>query len=290
MAFVCLRLRILYSVTWIFAITGAGHAADITVTSAKLQAGRLVITGTTVSPGMRVRLDGQAAAPFNVMSTLQKAFTFSLVYHPGDCVVALQKLTPPSTLGPAVSAVVSDCGPRGLLPRGIWNGTTPYAVDDLVVLDGSSWRAKVNNSNKRPPNAAYWEHFAAKGDQGDSGEPGPVGPQGPQGPSGNGAYSSAVEVSQVCDAEGGWLLTTAATQYICAVTCPAGYFMTHGISKTVIPLLNYDGINFGPGTDYGAFRPSLAGLSSHVVFVDLDQITEARASMRGVCVPIPSFP
>ena len=284
-----LPLCCVFAAIAIFAIKGAGdgHAADLTVTSAKIEAGRLVITGTTASSRMRVRLDGQTAAPFNVMSSLQRTFAFSLVYHPGDCVVALQKLTPPSTLGPAVRAVVADCGPRGLLPRGTWNGTIAYAVDDIVVLDGSSWRAKVSNSNRRPPNVSYWEQFTAKGAQGDAGQPGPGGPPGA---SSGGVYSSALEVSHVCDAESEWLLTTAASQYICAAVCPSGYLMTDGISRTVIPSLSFVGIAFGAGADFGAFHASLAGQSSQAVFIELDQASEAKASMRGVCVPIPSFP
>jgi hypothetical protein len=291
-SFVCLRLRILYVAFLIFTAIGGGtsRGADLSVTSAKIQGGRLVITGTTASPRMRVRLDGQVAAPFNVISSSQRMFVFTLVYHPGDCVVTLQKLLLPSSLGPAVNALVADCGPRGLLPRGIWNATTTYAMDDLVVLDGSSWRAKVKNSNKRPPDTSYWEQFTAKGDQGDPGQPGPAGPQGPQGGSGGGVYASALEVSQVCDSADEWLLTTAGSQYICAVACLANYVMIDGVSRIVIPSLGYDGIMFTPSSDYGAYHSSLAGLSSQIVFVELDQVSEAKASMRGVCAPIPSFP
>ena len=66
--------------------------------------------------------------------------------------------------------------------------------------------------------------------------------------------------------------------------------MTDGISRTVIPSLSLDALAFGAGADFGAFHLSLAGLSSQVVFVDLDQASEAKASMRGICVPTPSFP
>ncbi len=66
----------------------AAEAADVTVTSAKIQAGKLVITGTTLTAGMKVRLDGQPAAAFNLTSNGSKAFTFNIVYHPGDCIVA----------------------------------------------------------------------------------------------------------------------------------------------------------------------------------------------------------
>ena len=71
-------------------------AADVAVTSAKIEAGRLLITGTTTTGGMQVRLDAQTIAGFTVVSnTSTRAYAFNLIYHPGDCIVALQKLTPP---------------------------------------------------------------------------------------------------------------------------------------------------------------------------------------------------
>jgi hypothetical protein len=160
---------------------------------------------------MRVRLEGQAAAAFNVTSTASRAFTFSVVYYPSDCIVALQKLTPPSTLGAAVNAVVANCGARGLSPRGAWSATAQYLTDDLVTSGGSSWRAKRNNVNKPPVAGTDWELFAQKGATGApgaagaqgpagaagaagpqgpagatgaAGSPGPEGPEGPQGPAG----------------------------------------------------------------------------------------------------------
>jgi len=165
--------------TLLFAIAPA-WAADVLVTSAKIEAGRLVITGTTTTRGMRVRLDGQTAAAFNVMSNAtSRAFAFNVVYHPGDCIVALQKLTLPSALGVATYAVVTGCGPRSLVPRGAWAATTSYQTNDLVTSLGSSWIAKNNNLNKFPTtNPAYWGKFASKGDTGAAGATGAQGPKG----------------------------------------------------------------------------------------------------------------
>jgi hypothetical protein len=75
-----------------------------------------------------------------------------------------------------------------------------YLVDDVVVLNGSAWRALVANTNKNPAtNPASWELFVSKGDagakgakgndggigpQGSQGAQGPEGPQGPQGATG----------------------------------------------------------------------------------------------------------
>jgi hypothetical protein len=97
------------------------RAADIAVSAAKIQAGKLVITGTTALGNTKVRLEGQTAAVFNTTShPTAKTFVFSFVYHPGDCTVFLQKVNANNTLGPAVWAVVADCGPLALAPRGAW--------------------------------------------------------------------------------------------------------------------------------------------------------------------------
>jgi hypothetical protein len=149
------------------------------------------------------------------MSNANRGFTFYLAYHPGDCLVALQKLTPPSTLGPATYAVVANCGPRSLVPRGAWVGTAYYLKNDLVTSQGSSWIAKSNNVGKSPgANPSYWEKFASKGDtgapgatgaqgptgppgpEGSSGSQGPPGPQGPQGPQGPAGAAGATGTIQ----------------------------------------------------------------------------------------------
>lgn len=85
------RLTLPFSalLTLLFAIAPA-WAADVLVTSAKIEAGRLIVTGTTTTGGMRVRLDGLTATAFNVMSNAAtRAFAFNVVYHPGDCIVAV---------------------------------------------------------------------------------------------------------------------------------------------------------------------------------------------------------
>jgi hypothetical protein len=205
------RLTLPFSavLTLLFAIA-PGWAADVLVTGAKIEAGRLVITGTTTPGGMRVRLDGQTATAFNVMSNATtRVFGFNVVYHPGDCIVALQKLTPPSTLGAATYAVVAGCGPRSLVPRGAWVVTTPYLTNDLVTSLGSTWIAKRDNLSKFPTtNPTYWEKFASKGDtggagaagaQGPTGPPGPqgaTGPQGPEGPQGQQGPAGASGIMQ----------------------------------------------------------------------------------------------
>jgi len=139
------------------------QAADITVSAGKIQAGKLVITGRTQFGNTRVRLEGQTAPIFNTTShPTAKTFAFSFVYHPGDCTVVLQKVNANNTLGPAVGAVIADCGPLALAPRGAWVTNRSYYTNDLVTFGGSSWRAKRTNLNKLPAtNAADWAIFAA---------------------------------------------------------------------------------------------------------------------------------
>ena len=103
---------------------------------------------------------------------------FNLIYHPGDCIVALQKFTPPSTLGPATYAVVAGCGPRSLNPRGAWTATTMYLTNDLVTSLGSSWIARRDNVGISPTNTGYWEKFTSKGDTGAAGATGVQGARG----------------------------------------------------------------------------------------------------------------
>lgn len=99
------------------ATAAMAEADDITVTDAKIAAGKLVITGTTATPNTWVRLDGQTGSAFNVKSEADGVFSFKIVYRPGDCIVALQKLIAPSMLGVATNALVGDCG-SGIVPRG----------------------------------------------------------------------------------------------------------------------------------------------------------------------------
>jgi hypothetical protein len=160
-------------------------AADVTISDAKIAGGKLVVTGTTAAPNTWVRLDGQTSSAFNVKSGADGAFGFSIVYHPGDCIVGLQKLASPTTLGEATDALVADCGPQGIVARGAWNGAANYRTNDIVTSLGSSWRAKRNSLNKPPAaSAADWEQFAAVGAAGPAGPEGPAGAAGPEGPAG----------------------------------------------------------------------------------------------------------
>jgi hypothetical protein len=85
---------------------------------------------------------------------------------------------PPGVPGPA--------GPAGVMPQGEWQGTRRYEVNDLVLYEGSTWRALIPNELVPPhQSAGEWQLFAERGMDGAAGgPPGPAGPIGPQGPSG----------------------------------------------------------------------------------------------------------
>jgi hypothetical protein len=184
----------LAAATLLFLPVGPANAADIAVNDAKIAGGKLVITGTTAAPGAWVRLDRQTDASFNVKSDAEGAFAFRIVYHPGDCIVDLQELISPTALGEATSALVADCGPAGVSPRGAWNAGASYVRNDLVTYQGSTWRARRDNANATPVAGAVWEQFAAAGETAErgtsEGEPAGqrVAPSGPAGGDLAGSY------------------------------------------------------------------------------------------------------
>ncbi len=79
-----------------------------------------------------------------------------------------------------------SAGPAGLTPRGAWDDTVRYDANDLVLHQGSTWRALVPNELAPPDlNVSEWQLFAQRGLQGQAGgPPGPMGPQGAAGPVG----------------------------------------------------------------------------------------------------------
>lgn len=75
-------------------------------------------------------------------------------------------------------------GPQGLNWKGAWSAVTTYGIDDAVSYNGSSWIAKLANTNVTPVEGAVWTIVAEKGDTGATGSTGATGPQGPVGPTG----------------------------------------------------------------------------------------------------------
>ena len=83
-------------------------AADVTITDARIAGGKLVVTGKTTANSW-VRLEGQEGSEFNVKAGADRTFASSVVYHPGDCIVGVQKVTSPASLGAETEAVVEGC-------------------------------------------------------------------------------------------------------------------------------------------------------------------------------------
>lgn len=154
--------------------------ADVTVTSAEITGGQLVVKGTS-DPGTTVKLDDQ----FSGKAKADGTFTIKAIYLPADCIVSL---TVSKATSPAVDAVVANCGPRGINPRDLWLSGKTYVADDVVLYQGSAWRALPNvdrNKNKSPAgNPAFWTLFVQAGANGATGAQGPAGPQGATGADG----------------------------------------------------------------------------------------------------------
>lgn len=91
--------------------------------------------------------------------------------------------------GPTLSAGGGGGG-TGLNPRGDYNPTVTYAIDDVVQSAGSSYYAIAPTLGHAPPNASYWSLLAAIGPAGGTGPAGPAGPAGAQGYTERGAWSA----------------------------------------------------------------------------------------------------
>ena len=163
---------VLLALTAASAAISPAVAGNITVTDAKIAAGRLIVTGTALGGDGHVTLDGKFTAP----TYTHTGFSFNLVYLPPDCIVDLAVV---GSSAPPTKAVVADCAGGGLNPRGAWRGAVTYNTDDVVTSLGSAWRALRTNLNKSPSsNPLDWEKFVSKGDNGTTGPTGPAGRDG----------------------------------------------------------------------------------------------------------------
>jgi hypothetical protein len=94
----------------IFAIcffSASAQAAGIVITDAEIAAGRLTVQGKSPVANQTVELDGR----FSVQSDATRAFTFSVVYVPRDCIVSIV------AGASARNAAIANCAvgqPRGV--------------------------------------------------------------------------------------------------------------------------------------------------------------------------------
>lgn len=85
-------------------------------------------------------------------------------------------------------------------PMGEYNPETSYQKFNVVTQSGSSYIALGPTQGNAPPNAAYWQLLASKGDQGQQGTQGPPGEKGDTGEPGQAA---TIQVGSVSTGEAG---------------------------------------------------------------------------------------
>ena len=157
-----IRAALRYSLLGLTSALGLASAAnaEITVTTAEISGGQLVVNGTRTGIGTppQMRLDGQFLTP---IASGTGAFSFNLVYVPRDCIATLEAIRTDGGVREALDVVIANCGPAGINPRGEWSSTRTYVENDVVTGGGNAWRAKANaevNKGKKPiNNPDFWE-------------------------------------------------------------------------------------------------------------------------------------
>jgi hypothetical protein len=171
------KSSMLWPVTLMSSLVVHPALAAVTVSRAEIAAGRLVVEGNRTGTAPSMQLDGVHVTP-----VAAGKFVFSLVYFPADCIVDLRAV---GGTGGTAQAVIANCAPGSLNPRGAWNANRPYFENDIVTDGGSSFRARTASLNVSPAgNTAEWEVLALRGARGIQGATGPAGQPGPAGPQG----------------------------------------------------------------------------------------------------------
>jgi hypothetical protein len=196
-----------FAVAYLAAAPANAAGPGITVTSASLSAGKLVIT-RAAAQGVVVTIQGTT---FTATANALKQFAFSVIYRTPDCKLAL--VTNAGTL----PVLIGNCGPTGVNPKGTWNATAAYVGDDLTLYLGTTYRALRANKSKRPDlSASDWQVFAARGA---TGAPGAKGDKGDPGDAG--AFGGSVRREKVCQTAQDYEVVPGpiAYTYTCRATC-----------------------------------------------------------------------
>ena len=158
----------------------------ITISTATIAAGDLVIAGHTPAPRTAISADGRAT----ITSDRAGRFEFRLAYHPADCTVMLKAGNLER------KAVVAQCAVAATGAAGGRGETGPGGASGPQGPAGPA-RPRGEAGTAGPP-----------GPQGPQGVGGPPGPAGPRGEAGRAGGVQIRRVRQPCSAG-----------QICAVTC-----------------------------------------------------------------------
>jgi len=168
---------------------------------------KISASGTTMNITVQGFPQGPLAVKFNGV-TLSATYNFAAgtivatlpaVQSPGTYLLSISKsgMTMASAdvtigaVGPqGLTGATGATGPQGLSItwRGPWNVSTPYAINDAVCFNGSSYIATAAGSGAEPDTSpGSWNMLASVGAQGAAGPQGVHGATGPAGPAGGGA-------------------------------------------------------------------------------------------------------
>lgn len=166
---------------------GGAYAARVGLTEATMAGAKLRVGGVA-TPGMRLRLEGQPYAAFNTTAGRDGRFEFGVIYHPGDCIISVQRFTAPDVLDVPVEGLVANCTRDRVTPRGSWKASNFYQPSDLVTFEGATWRARRANRNAQPDPGSNWELFASTASLEDAAIVPNAGPTGAAGGDLSGSY------------------------------------------------------------------------------------------------------
>ena len=120
----------------------------------------------TVNPNVNPSLsnsgtNGDAVLQFSIPRAATVSVGTVTTLEPGNSAT----VTNTGSNGDAVLNFSIPRGPRGVIPRGVWNSTTEYAVDDLATYNGATYRRLVAGTTTGLPSidTANWQVFAAAG-------------------------------------------------------------------------------------------------------------------------------
>jgi len=111
------------------AVTSTTGTPGLTIGTAAIIAGKLVIVGTASSPGIEVEIDGTS---FKATANSKKLFGFNVDYRTPDC-----RLTLTTNTG-SLQLMIGMCGPQGEQgPQGIMGPTGPQGPQGELGPQGA---------------------------------------------------------------------------------------------------------------------------------------------------------